>query len=71
MFCELSNSIPNSKIYYTIDNTYPVNFGNEYKGAFEIPNGELNLRTQTFRNNKALGREIIISREELTARIKK
>jgi hexosaminidase len=70
LVCELKNSIPGSEIYYTIDNTYPVIFGKKYVGPFEIPNGNLSLRAQTFRDGKALGRELIIPRTELEKRVK-
>ena len=70
LVCELKNSIPGSEIYYTIDNTYPVIFGKKYVGPFKIPNGNLNLRAQTFRDGKSLGRELIIPRTELEKRVK-
>jgi hexosaminidase len=70
LMCELTNNVPNTDIYYTVDNTYPVNFGNKYESAFEIPEGDLSLRTQTFRNGRAIGRELLISREDLLKRVK-
>ncbi len=69
MMCKLENNIPGTSIYYTIDNTYPVQFGKKYTGPFEIPNGDLSLRTQTFLNNKAVGRALQVHREELLKRI--
>ncbi len=71
LICELQNSIPNTEIYYTIDNTYPVQFGQKYTGPFEIPEGNLSLRTQTFRNNKPIGRELLIHRSNLEKRVSK
>ncbi|MEN8187698.1 MAG: family 20 glycosylhydrolase [Bacteroidota bacterium] len=71
LMCELKNSIPGTDIFYTIDNTYPVNFGNKYAAPFEIPQGNLDLRTQTYKNGKALGRELHISRKDLVKRVKK
>ena len=71
LICELQNSIPNTEIYYTIDNTYPVQFGQKYTGPFEIPEGNLSLRTQTFRNNKPIGRELLIHRSSLEKRVSK
>jgi hexosaminidase len=68
LMCELKNSIPGSEIYYTIDNTYPVKFGNKYKEPFKIPPGDLNLRTQTYRNDQPIGRELLIHRTELERR---
>lgn len=71
LMCELKNSIPNTEIYYTIDNTYPVQFGIKYENPFEIPKGDLSLRTQTFRNDKPIGRQLQISRSELEKRAQK
>jgi len=71
LLCELKNSIPNSEIYYTIDNTYPVQFGKKYTAAFEVPKGDLSLRTQTFRKGNPIGRELLIRRTELEERIPK
>jgi len=71
MMCTLKNSIPNSEIYYSIDNTYPVQFGIKYTEAFEIPVGDLKLRTQTFVNGKSIGRALIIDRIILEKRVKK
>ena len=69
IMCKLKNNIPGTSIYYTIDNTYPVQFGKKYTGPFEIPNGDLSLRTQTFLNDKAVGRTLQVHREELLKRI--
>lgn len=71
LMCELSNAVPNTEIYYTIDNTYPVQFGQKYTGSFEIPVGDLSLRTQVFRNGKSLGRQLLIHRTDLEKRVKK
>ena len=68
LICELKNSLPNSEIYYTIDNTYPVKYGKKYTGPFEIHTGKLSLRTQTFQNGKSIGRELLIPRTELEKR---
>jgi hexosaminidase len=71
LMCELKNSIQNSEIYYTIDNTYPVQFGLKYEGSFEIPEGDFSLRTQTFRNDKPISRQLQIHRTELIERAQK
>jgi hexosaminidase len=71
LMCQLKNNIPNSQIYYTIDNTYPVQFGKKYTNDFQIPKGDLYLRTQTFRNGKPISRTLIISRKDLVKRIGK
>ncbi len=69
-YCELTNSVANTEIYYSVNNTYPVNFDTKYTEAFVIPKGKLKLRTQTFRGNKSLGRELIINRKDLVKRAK-
>lgn len=66
----LSSEIQNAEIYYSVDNTYPVNYALKYSQAFNLPEGELNLRTQTFRNGNPIGRELIIKRVDLVNRIK-
>ena len=68
--CELKNSVPNTEIYYSIDNTYPVQYGIKYAGAFEIPEGNLSLRTQTFSDGEPIGRDLLIPRTELIKRVK-
>lgn len=70
LMCELKNLISGSEIYYTIDNTYPVIFGKRYVGPFKIPNGNLSLRAQIFRDGKSLGRELKIPRTEIEKRVK-
>lgn len=69
LMCKLTNSVSETEIFYTIDNTYPVKFGKKYTEPFEIPQGNLELRTQTFRNNIPLGRELLINRTELEKRV--
>ena len=68
LMCKLENSIPQSDIYYTIDNTYPVQFGEKYTAPFEISEGDLSLRTQTFRNGEGIGRQLLIPRADLVKR---
>jgi hexosaminidase len=70
LMCELKNSVPGSEIYYTVNNSYPSKFGTKYTGAFDIPVGKVDLRTQTVLHNKAIGRELRISRTDLMERAK-
>ncbi len=70
LMCKLENSIPDTDIYYTIDNTYPVHFGIKYDGPFEIPQANLSLRANTYRNGNSLGRELIIPRKDLVKRVR-
>ena len=71
VMCKLENNIPDTEIFYSVDNTYPVKYANKYSVPFEIPSGNLSLRAQTFRDGKPLGRELKIAREDLVKRIKK
>ena len=71
LMCKLENSIPETEIYYTVDNTYPAQFGIKYTEPFEIPEGDLDLHTQTIRNGKAIGRELHITRKKLLERVEK
>lgn len=69
-YLELKSWVPGTEVFYSLDNTYPVKFSSKYTGPVEIPEGNLKLRTQTYRNGKELGRELIIPREELIKRAK-
>jgi hypothetical protein len=48
-----------------------VKFGLKYTEPFEIPEGDLSLRTQTFKNGKPIGRELKVHRTELEKRVSK
>lgn len=67
---ELSTAIPNAEVFYSLDNTYPAKYAKQYNAPVEIPEGDLKLRTQTYRNGHELGRELIIPREDLIKRAK-
>ncbi len=67
---DLKSELQNTEIFYSVDNTYPVNYAKKYIGTFQLPEGDFSLRTQTFRNGAAIGRELIIKREELVNRAK-
>lgn len=69
LLVDLSTDIDDLKIYYTLDNTNPDNFSNEYKGqSIEIPEGIYQLRTIAYRNNKPAGNMLVLMREELEKR---
>lgn len=70
VMCKLENNVPGVEIYYSVNNTYPVNFATKYSGPFEIPVGNLKLRTQCFKGGDAIGRELIIDRKDLVKKIK-
>lgn len=69
LMCKLENNVPGTEIYYTIDNTYPAKFGQKYEAPFVIPDGNLSLRAQTFKDGKAIGRELYIDRKDLVKRM--
>jgi len=69
-YLELKTEIPGAEVFYSLDNTYPAKFSSKYTGPVEIPEGRLRLRTQTYKDGKELGRELIIPREELIKRAK-
>ena len=52
LMCELKNLFSDIDMYYTLNNTYPVTFGNKYEGPFELPKGDYSLRVQSFKNGK-------------------
>ncbi len=71
LMCSLENNVAGLNIYYSVDNTYPVLFAQKYSKPFEIPEGDLGLRTQTYKNGIAISRELRISRIDLLKRVKK
>jgi hexosaminidase len=68
LMCKLINNLPNTIIYFSTNNTYPVAFATKYTQPFEIPQGDFKLRTQTFQNGRAIGRQLIIDRTDLIKR---
>jgi hexosaminidase len=70
LMCTLKASFDDIEFRYTIDNTYPVGMGKKYTEAFVVPQGDLKLRVQSYRNGQPIGRMLIIDRKELEARAK-
>ena len=68
LMCTLESPLEDVEIYYTVDNTYPVAFGNKYAGPFEIPEGDLRLQTRSFRAGEPIGRILRIHRTDLVKR---
>ena len=68
LMCRLTNSVPGTTIYYTVDNTYPVHFGQKYDQPFEIPEGNLSLCAAVYRDGELLGRQLQIHRQDLVKR---
>ena len=70
LMCTLGTSFDDIEFRYTIDNTYPVGMGKKYTEAFVVPEGDLKLRAQSYRNGEPIGRMLIIDRKELESRAK-
>ena len=68
LFLTLRSVVADTEIKYSMDNTYPLTYAQTYRGQMVIPEGELALRTQLYRNGKPLGRMLQISRAELEKR---
>lgn len=70
LLATLSTDIDDLDIYYTLDNTNPDIYSSKYKQPVEVPKGIYQLRTAAFRKDKAVGKMLIITREELEKRAK-
>ena len=70
LICTLDKSFDDIEMRYTIDNTYPVGLGQVYTDTFEVPQGDLKLRVQSYRDGEPIGRMLIIDRKDLEARAK-
>lgn len=70
LMCALENPYSDIEMYYTINNTYPIETGIKYTIPFEIPAGDLSLRVQSFRNGQPLERLLQIHRTDLEKRLK-
>ena len=68
--CLLRCENPNTEIYYTLNNTFPSKKTLKYNEPFEIPNTKISLKAQSFKNGKAIGRLINLSKTEIDERIK-
>ena len=66
--CSLSCDWPGVTIQYSIDNTYPLQYGKKYISPFNIPEGDYSLRAQSFIDGKPLGRMLQVHRSDLVKR---
>ncbi|MES2673858.1 MAG: beta-N-acetylhexosaminidase [Pseudomonadota bacterium] len=64
----LEMDVPDIEVFYTIDNTYPPKFGCRYTDPFLIHYGDLHLRVQSYKQGKAVGRELVIHIDDLYQR---
>lgn len=72
LLADLTVDIDDLEIYYTLDNTNPDIFSNKYSGkSVEIPKGIYQLRAQTYKNGRPVGKILILGREDLEKRAKK
>ncbi len=69
IICKLTNNVTGTYIYYSIYSIYLVQFGIKYTEPFEIPNGDLSLRTQSLLNVNGVGRSLKIHRLDLMKRL--
>lgn len=66
--CALTCDWPGVTIHYTIDNTYPLQYGTKYTSPFLLPEGNYSLRAQSFKDGQPLGRMLQVHRSELVKR---
>ena len=72
MMLSLSSDIPGAEIRYTLDNTYPAEvMGKVYTGPVVVPDGDLRLHVQVIKDGKAVGRALVIHRDDLAKRVRK
>ncbi len=67
----LDCEIPNSDIYYSLDDTMPGRCSLRYTQPVIVPEGNVTLRTITYRNGQPSGRQLTLKRDELVKRAKK
>ncbi len=67
---EMESEIAGLDIYYTIDDTMPDQFSTKYDGnPIVLPEGNITLRTITYRSGKPIGHLITLKRTDLERRI--
>jgi len=67
----LDTELPDTEIYYSIDDTMPGRFSPRYTQPLLIPEGNVTLRVITYRNGKPAGRQLTFKRDELVKRAPK
>lgn len=65
---ELSTEVQGLDIHYSFDESHPDQFYPKYTGPLIIPKDALNLKVITYRDGKAMGRQITMPVEELKKR---
>ncbi len=65
---QLTCEHPGAIIHYTLDGSHPDAHSPVFTKPFNLPEGQVVLRTTTYRNGKPLGRVLVLNREELLKR---
>ena len=60
VFVKMSTEIEGLDIHYSFDNSFPDNYYPKYKETVTVPRDAATLKVITYRNNKPLGRMIVI-----------
>jgi hexosaminidase len=69
MILDMDTEIVGIDIFYTIDDTMPDSFSTRYTKSVELPDGNITLRVQTYRNGKPIGHLITLKRADLEKRL--
>ena len=68
LIAKMEGEVDNLKFYYSIDESLPDQFSDEYKGAFVVPSDVTILRVISYRNGKPIGKMLHIPMESLQSR---
>jgi hexosaminidase len=68
LIAKMEGEVDNLKFYYSIDESLPDQFSEEYKGTFIVPNDVTILRIISYRNGKPIGKMLHIPMESLISR---
>ena len=71
LIATITSDLPNTEIYYTIDNTFPDKYTPQYSGPIIIPDGDVTLKVVNYRNDHPVGRMLSIPLSELRKRVQK
>ena len=68
LIASMEGEVDNLKFYYTIDESLPDHFSDEYKAPFVLPSDVTILRIISYRNGKPIGKMLNIPIESLQKR---
>jgi hexosaminidase len=69
MTLSMETEIAGMEIYYTIDDTMPDKYSLKYTKSIELPEANITLRVQTYRNGIPTGRLITLKKQDLENRV--